>query len=271
MSLLPEDLGALADLWSTGRGKLRAQRGSVMSKEQASALKVADMFDQPVESDWLALSSKSLGHPFLSSDEAVSGFALSRGLSFSEQLDQARQEGYRQGYEDGRREVANLMEMERAKLHEELSQRAIQALAQVAGAVEAGRASAVAVALEDAASLAFELTKELVGHELSSAGCSSLNSVRRALALAPPGVELLVRLNPEDAKELEELGVWSELSSLVVDCTIDVRPDPAIERAGCVVEAGACRIDAQIGPALERIRNALMGGCEPLPALGEPS
>jgi flagellar assembly protein FliH len=33
--------------------------------------------------------------------------------------------------------------------------------------------------------------------------------------------------------------------------------DPLVERAGAVVQVGACRIDGQLGPALERVRHAL--------------
>jgi flagellar assembly protein FliH len=40
----------------------------------------------------------------------------------------------------------------------------------------------------------------------------------------------------------------------VADASVKVVHDPAIEIGGCVVEAGPCRIDAQVGPAMERAR-----------------
>ena len=35
--------------------------------------------------------------------------------------------------------------------------------------------------------------------------------------------------------------------------------DPSVERGGCIVEVGASQIDAQLAPALERMREALFG------------
>ena len=36
-------------------------------------------------------------------------------------------------------------------------------------------------------------------------------------------------------------------------------PDPNIEPAGCVIEAGSMKVDAQLGPALARAKRALLG------------
>ena len=33
--------------------------------------------------------------------------------------------------------------------------------------------------------------------------------------------------------------------------------DPRVEPAGAVAETGVCRVDAQLGPALERVREVL--------------
>jgi len=41
------------------------------------------------------------------------------------------------------------------------------------------------------------------------------------------------------------------------EASVHVIADPSVEAGGCVVEAGPCRIDAQIGPAIERARALL--------------
>ena len=45
--------------------------------------------------------------------------------------------------------------------------------------------------------------------------------------------------------------------ALVVDANVKVVSDPSVEIGGCVVDAGPCRIDAQVGPALRRARELI--------------
>ena len=47
------------------------------------------------------------------------------------------------------------------------------------------------------------------------------------------------------------------VAEAVLDRELTVVADPSVEPAGAVVVVGACRIDAQIGSALERVREAL--------------
>ena len=48
-----------------------------------------------------------------------------------------------------------------------------------------------------------------------------------------------------------------ELTALVPDRQVRVVPDEGVEPGGCVVDAGPCHVDAQIGPALARARQLL--------------
>ena len=76
----------------------------------------------------------------------------------------------------------------------------------------------------------------------------SVDALTRAMALVPRGEDLVVRLHPGDVTTSEEL------QALVADASVKVVSDPDVEIGGCVVEAGPCRIDAQVGPAMERAR-----------------
>ena len=68
----------------------------------------------------------------------------------------------------------------------------------------------------------------------------------RALALAPAG-DAVVRLHPDD--------IATAGGDFARDLTI--LADPTVEPGGCIVEIGACTIDAQISTALDRVREAL--------------
>ncbi len=227
------------------------RQGSVLPREKASKAK-------PVALPGVAHGALSAGH-IAHRDvlPATPGARQSRRRtrSLEEEIAIARAEGWQAGYEAGQEAARKDVDEHQAGL----VRRAVEALSQAAGAVAAGRASALAVAERDAAELAFELTRELVGRELSAAKVPGIDAVQRALALAVPGTEVKVHLHPEDARAFEQLNVWPDLSLVAPDCMIEVRPDRDVERGGCVVEAGACRIDAQIGPAMERVRRVLLG------------
>ncbi len=167
--------------------------------------------------------------------------------SVAEQLEGARRQAFDEGFQAGME--AARQSAEAAK--EEAVRRGAEALRQAAAAMAAGRANAIAVAEQDATALAIELTRTLVDHELSVSDDEVSATVRRALSLTSPGEQLVVRLHPD---ELVDAVV---LAPLVPDCTVTVVADAHVERGGCVVDAGPCRIDAQIEPALDRVRSVL--------------
>jgi flagellar assembly protein FliH len=140
---------------------------------------------------------------------------------------------------------------------DEAVRRGAEALRQASAALKAGRANAIAVVERDAASLAVELTRTLVDHELSVSDDEISATVRRALRLTAPGEDLVVRLHPDEVVGAEVL------QPLVTDCKITVVGDADVEPGGCVIDAGPCRIDAQIEPALARVKLALLSGRTP--------
>jgi flagellar assembly protein FliH len=156
----------------------------------------------------------------------------------------ARAVGYEEGFAAG---LADAAAGDEAAITARIS-RLSDALITAAATARSHRAEAVALAEQEAVELAFELAETLLGRELSLSPSLSLDAVKRAVALVPKGEDLVVRLHPGDVITVEEL------QALVADASVKVVHDPVVEVGGCVVEAGPCHIDAQVGPALERAR-----------------
>ena len=108
-------------------------------------------------------------------------------------------------------------------------------------------------ALEDAVELTYALARAILGDEAVAASLPARDAVARALRLAPEGEDLVVRVPPSS-----ELSA-ADLIGLYDTARISIRTDATVEDGGCIVEAGACRIDTQISTALERVRKVLAG------------
>ena len=61
----------------------------------------------------------------------------------------------------------------------------------------------------------------------------------------------MVRVHPDGG-----IGV-AEIEQLAADPRVTVVHDPDVEAGGCLVSVGPCHIDAQIAPALARVRACL--------------
>ena len=95
------------------------------------------------------------------------------------------------------------------------------------------------------------LVEDVLGRELALAVSPGLDALRRALTLCPEDAPTVVRLHPDDLAEVPA----EALAGL--PAAVTVVGDPRVERAGALAETGARRIDAQIGPALERVQAVL--------------
>jgi len=167
--------------------------------------------------------------------------------SVAERVEAARREGYEQGYRDAAADVAASAEGRRRVQLSELAGR----LAAAADGIASQRLGAVAVAESEIVALAVELAETLVRRELEITATAGVDAVRRALQLVPVDADLVVRLHPDDRVLVEEL------QALVPDRSVRLVTDPDVERGGCLVDAGPCHIDTQIGPAVTRARQLL--------------
>ncbi len=180
--------------------------------------------------------------------------------SVAERIEAVRVEGHRQGFDDGYQ--AGLAEADMRIEAERRSQtaRLVDAMSAALHNVVALRADAVAVAEADVVALAIELAEAVLRREVSSSTTASADALKRALGLVPDGEDLVVRLHPED------VACIGELHGVVPDRQVRVVADPAVEPGGCLVDAGACHIDTQIGPSIDRARRLLVELETPTPA-----
>ncbi len=175
-------------------------------------------------------------------------------------IDAARSEGYAEGHRRGLEEGATAVHAEideSTRISEERRAAdvasAASALLSAVERVEEARTQAVTVAEVDCAELSFKLTRSLLQRETQLSERPTVESIVRALALAPTNEAVTIRLNPDDISTLSGF----DMSSLGRECTVIA--DELVEHAGCIVDVGPTRIDAQLGRALGRVRKVLLG------------
>lgn len=167
----------------------------------------------------------------------------------------AGSQGYAVGWAEGQRAARAAAEAEadqwRAVQQQTAARQAAEHAAAIAALTEAAQQLRTAVVeicatVEDQASqLAWVLTEELVGHEISGPG---VDVVRRVLALAPTEDVVRVRLHPAD------LGASA---AALADAGLVAVPDPALDRGDALVETHDHVLDLRFEPALARVREAL--------------
>jgi flagellar assembly protein FliH len=135
--------------------------------------------------------------------------------------------------------------------------------------------------LEDTlARTAVDLASAIIGRELQISASPGADALARALALVPAGSMAVARLHPADAAVLAEAeagattgvagsgaaggigevaGGYLAARGSSTPASVTIIADPAVEPGGCILEVGESRIDAQLGPALDRVRAALLG------------
>lgn len=130
---------------------------------------------------------------------------------------------------------------------------ALQVLADAADAFRRKEAVSLAEVEDVVADLALGVARAVLARELEVTHNPGRDAVVRALALAPDDCPATARLHPDDAAAL------GPLEGLAAGRALVVVADPAVERGGCVVDAAGRQVDAQLGPALERVAAALRG------------
>lgn len=171
-----------------------------------------------------------------------------------EEAKAARDEAARVGYQDGfaaGRQDALLAAEAQAAAAAEATAAALQAMHAAAAELHARQSADVAEAERQIVDLAMAIAEAVVQRELSTASTSGRDALLRALALAPQGLDAVARLHPAD---LDTVG---DLTQLTAERDIVLVADPTVEQGGCLLDVGPCRIDAQITPALARVKKAL--------------
>lgn len=197
-----------------------------------------------------------LGHPSVLGDD-VTEQAL--GKLAERTRDAARAQGYAVGWAEGRQEA-----MERAETMAQASQRAAEqreaqrdaehrralaALQAAAAELRGAVAEACDRVASQASELAFEVTRELVGQELSVTEDPGAGVVQRVLAILPVAHFATVRLHP--------VIVESSAARALAEQGVTLRADPTLDPDDAIVEVDDAAIDLRIEGALARLRQAL--------------
>ena len=183
----------------------------------------------------------------------LTGVLASRHPEVVDARRRAVADGFARGYEEG-------LSSGLAAATEQVGALERAAVARTADAASALHAAAQALAHRELVALghfedviagaALALAEAIIGRELAVASDPGADALARALALAPDGVDVVARLHPDDAATIAGAG-----APLPVGVTIV--PDAHVGRGGCLLDAGACRIDAQLDTALARASAAL--------------
>jgi flagellar assembly protein FliH len=193
------------------------------------------------------------------SDRVLGDAVTERALSALAETTRAaaRSQGYSVGWAEGQRRAreeaareAGLAEQQRIAAEAVRAQEhaaAMAALVTAATELRAATTRACAAIADQASDLAWELTRELLGHELSIEG---VDVVRRVLNLLPDEPMVAVRLHPDDVAGAAEL----------VEHGVPVVPDPSLQPGDALVEAADHVLDLRLDVALDRLRQTLADG-----------
>jgi flagellar biosynthesis/type III secretory pathway protein FliH len=170
-------------------------------------------------------------------------------------IDQSVREGFQTGYDKGlARAEAEITAV--IHHHNEMRERFVQATAALqAATAELARRDEVAIEMieADVLALALALATDLIGRELAATPQPVRDALARSLRLVPDRGTPVARVHPDDAEVAREVLRDDPRWTGTVDVVADVRVEPG----GCVLEVGDCRIDAQVAPAIERLRQTL--------------
>ena len=172
----------------------------------------------------------------------------------------ARSQGYAVGWAEGQRAAresarveAEAAEQARLAAEEEREREhraAVAALQLAAARLHETVAGMSAHVEEQGTTLAWELTRELVGHELRSV--TGPDVVRRALQLAPTEPVAQLHVHPDHLADLTEAD-RAELA----DRGITVVGDPTLSWGDALAETADHVIDLRLRTALDRVREVL--------------
>jgi flagellar assembly protein FliH len=173
-----------------------------------------------------------------------------RGIVVSSELvESAKQDGYAVGHDEGYADGYQ-QGIRAAEGHVNLLGQLVQRLATAADELAAREATARADIEDQIVAAALQIAEVVIGHELAQPDTRGRDAIARALAVAPERGHVTARLHPADLAVIDP-------AALTTGRTLDIIPDPTLAPGDCIVDVGACRVDARIGPALERAREVL--------------
>lgn len=169
-------------------------------------------------------------------------------------------QGHAAGYAAGLRAAAAEITERDARRDAELTaavraaeartERALAALTAATRALDERALPLISEAEESIVTLAVQLAEALVGQELSVAEAAARLAVERVLAVAGPDSVRAVRLNPDDLAALDENVRRRSRLTFVAD--------PGLASGDAVADLADGFLDARVGTAMNRVREALL-------------
>jgi flagellar assembly protein FliH len=184
-------------------------------------------------------------------DGASAGYDAGYEVGYVEGYNEGKAVGYADGYQAGN-EAAAAAALRVAEEREARLRDALEALTVAATECSTRQAASIADMESTIVDAVFDLAQTLLGRELSHTRTPGRDALARALSMVRDHGPVTARLHPDD------IATVGDLAELAPGRVIELVADPNIEPAGCVVEAGSMRVDAQLGPALERAKRALL-------------
>jgi flagellar biosynthesis/type III secretory pathway protein FliH len=192
---------------------------------------------------------KDFDWPELRKTGVSAGLSLSPGASLQERAAKAEKDGYEAGYVRGEQAAAaelarqiSALETERASVSS-----AVIGLQAARTALEAADALGAQEAQRASVELAYELCETILEREMQRDGVV-LETVARAIALLPSREATVLRVSEQD---------YPLVASQFAGGSVRVITDSEVGLGGCIVEAGAARVDARWETALARVREAI--------------
>ena len=168
--------------------------------------------------------------------------AQGQGPEPSEQAESLRQQGYAEGFVQGR--AQGLLEGQR-QINEFTSHQGQEAARMFGNLLESARAQlegAQQQAAQGVLDLACELARQVLRHEIASNPNTLLPVVHEALALLfADSRKVMVKLNPLDLDVLQEI-----LRDEFPNADVALLADPAITQGGCRIESGGTLVDGTL-------------------------
>src|SRR5579875_1443527 len=193
--------------------------------------------------------------------------ALPELTTLQERYDHGYQKGFMAGYAEGVRQAQAERAADLAN-HKAACAAAQARASSLLGHLAAAADEQLARLAGQSAALTEELVEAALGAELRCRPERALEAARQALAGLPPE-PAVVRVNPQDEPLLRG-GLHSEPAPATAPAQPGLHPsatarsgqavtvvaDPGVEPGGCIVTVGATTIDARVGQALARAREA---------------
>ncbi len=126
----------------------------------------------------------------------------------------------------------------------------------------AAEAESLARAERDVAALARQMAQKILGRELALRPEAVVDIAAEVLRDARRARQIVLRIHPEDQAALDA-GSAVLAAAVGKSGILQLRPDNAVARGGCIVESDLGTIDGRLDEQLDALERALSDGADP--------